>query len=110
MYIKIGDFMKIFKLFFLLLIIGFLGLYFVYTNGYSDKIIGDKVILTNEQIEEFEQDILNGEDILLESYLKEENNYSTKTSDMSLKLSNKLENIVDSSIKFIFRKIGSVVE
>lgn len=110
MYIKIGDYMKIFKLLILLLIVSFLGLYFAYINGYSDKIINDKVTMTNQKIEEFEQDILNGEEILLESYLDVENNYSTKASNMSLKLSSKIENIIDSSIKFIFRKISGVVE
>ena len=102
--------MKVFKIFILLIIIGFLGLFFAYSNGYYEKMQGDKMILTNQMIEEFEQDILNGEDIKLESYLKNDKDYSTNTSKASLKISNKIENIVDSGIKFIFRKLGNIVE
>ena len=45
--------MKIFKYLLILLIIAFLGLYFAYSNGYSEKLTGENVILTNEMIEEF---------------------------------------------------------
>jgi len=102
--------MKIFKYLLILLIIAFLGLYFAYSNGYSEKIIGDKVVLTNEMIEEFENDILEGNDISLENYLTNNKDLSTKTSNFSLKISSKLENIVDNSIKFIFRKLSNMVE
>lgn len=102
--------MKIFKIFILLIIIGFLGLFFAYSNGYYEKMQGDKTILTNQMIEEFEKDVLNGENVTIESYLKEEKDYSTNTSRASLKLSNKIESIVDSGIKFIFRKLSNMVE
>lgn len=102
--------MKVFKVFVLLIIIGFLGLFFAYSNGYYEKMQGDKMVLTNQMIEEFEEDVLNGENVTIESYLKEEKDYSTNTSKASLKLSNKIENIVDSGIKFIFRKLSNMVE
>ena len=37
-------------------------------------------------------------------------NYSSKTSKTSLTISEKLENTLDSVIKFIFKKIGEIVE
>jgi len=110
MYIISGDYMKIFKIFVIVLIIGFLGLFFAYTNGYSEKFENNKMILTNEKIEEFEKDILNNENISLESYLDIKKDYSTKTSDMTLNLSSKLENLVDNSIKYIFRKLSGMIE
>ena len=61
-------------------------------------------------IEEFENDILEGNDISLENYLTNNKDLSTKTSNFSLKISSKLENIVDNSIKFIFRKLSNMVE
>lgn len=102
--------MKIFKLFIIVLILGFLGLYFAYSNGYQESLRKSKVNLTNEKIEMFENDILNGSNILLESYLENEKNYSTKTSKISLKISSKIENTVDLGIKFIFKKLGNMLE
>lgn len=110
MYILNGDWMKVFKIFIILLIISFLGLFFAYSNGYYEKMQGDKMILTNKMIEEFEKDVLNGENVTIESYLKEEKDYSTNTSKVSLKISSKIENIVDSGIKFVFRRLGNMIE
>lgn len=104
------DLKKVSKSCLFLLILGFLGLFIAYSNGYSEQIAGDKVSLTNQKIEEFETDILNGENISLETYLTKEEDYSTKTSEASLKISSKFENLVDSGIKFIFRKLGSMIE
>ena len=94
----------------ILLIISFFGLYIAYQNGYYEKITRDKINLTNQRIEQFEQDIKDGVDVTIDDYLDEEKDYTTKTSKASLKISSKLENIIDSGIKFIFRKISSIVE
>ena len=102
--------MKLFKILFLLLIIGFLGLYFAYSNGYYETMQSEKVSLTNKQIEEFEEALMNGEEISLDTYKLDNIDYSTNTSKLSLKVSNSFENIVNSGIKFIFRKISSVIE
>ena len=102
--------MKIFKLFIILIIISFLALFFAYKNGYYEKTLQKEVLLTNEKIEQFEKDLQSGKDISLETYQEEEKDYTTKTSKMSLKVSSKLENIISSSIKFIFRKLGSAIE
>ncbi len=102
--------MKIFRILIGILIISFLGLYISYTSGYYQKLKSEKVIITNQKIEEFENDIKNGKDISLEDYTTEEVNYSNKTSRMSLKFSNKASNLIDNFIKFLFRKLGNVVE
>lgn len=101
---------KVFKGFVLISIVCFLGLFYAYSNGYYEKRQQDKVILTNEMIEEFEQDIKDGKDVTIENYFEEEKDYSSKASRLSLKVSDKASNIVDSAIKFIFKKLGSVVE
>ena len=102
--------MKIFKLFTILVIISFLALFFAYKNGYYEKGLQKEVLLTNEKIEQFEKDLQSGKDISLETYQEEEKDYTTKTSKMSLKVSSKLENIISSSIKFVFQKLGSAIE
>lgn len=92
------------------MIISFLALFFTYSNGYSERVLKNKINLTNQKIEEFEQDVKNNENIVINNYLEYEKDYSTKTSKVSLKVSNKIENIVDLGIKFIFRKLGNMVE
>ena len=94
----------------IILIIIFIGLYFVYQNGYYDKMTRDKIILTNEQIEKFEQDVIDGKDVSLEKYMNNSKSYSTKVGNISLKVSNKIENTINKVIKYIFRKISKVVE
>ena len=82
----------------------------MYQNGYYDTLTRNKIILTNEQIEKFEQDIIDGKDVTLDSYVENSKNYSTKIGNVSLNLSNKIENALNKLIKYIFRKISSVVE
>lgn len=94
----------------IILIIIFIGLYFVYQNGYYDKMTRDKIMLTNEQIEKFEQDVMDGKDVSLEKYMDNSKSYSTKVGNISLKVSNKIENTINKFVKFVFRKISRVVE
>ena len=101
---------KIFKFIPIIIIIIFLCLYFSYQNGYYERIIRDKITLTNVRIEEFEQDIKDGKDVTIEDYLDEEIDYSTKMGNASLKVGEKLENIINEGIKYIFKKISNVVE
>lgn len=102
--------MKIFKLLVIILVIVFLGLYFTYSNGYYERSLNNKVLLTNEKIEQFERDLQDMKDISINDYIKEEKNYATKTSDMSLKVSVKVEKILTGGIKYLFKKIGSLIE
>ena len=94
----------------LIIIILFIGLYLIYQNGYYEKVTRDKIMLTNEQIEKFEQDIVDGKDVSLEKYVDNSKNYTTKVGNISLKVSNKVEKGLNKVIKFIFNKISSVVE
>ncbi len=101
---------KVFKGIILLLIVCFLGLYYAYSNGYYEKRQQDKILMTNENIEKFEQDLKDGKDISLEDYKVKEVDYSTKTSKFSLNISSKASHLVDSAIKYIFQKLGSALE
>ena len=94
----------------IIILVLLLGLYFSYQNGYYDKYMRDKINLTNQNIEKFEQDIKEGKDVTIEDYLESDKSYATKTSNTSLKVSNKVENIINKGIKFLFKKISSVVE
>ena len=101
---------KVFKGIILLLIVSFLGLYYAYSNGYYEKQAKDKILMTNENIEKFEQDLKDGKVLSLEDYEVKKEDYSTKTSKFSLNISSKATKLVDSAIKYIFKKLGNVVE
>ena len=101
---------RVIKLIPILLIVLFLALFYSYQNGYYEKYTRDKINLTNQKIEEFENDILEGKDITLSDYIEDEKKYETKTGSVSLKVSNKVENIISKGIKFVFRKISAMVE
>ena len=100
---------KVLKNISLIILILLLFLYFSYQNGYYDKYMRDKIKLTNQNIEKFEQDIKDFKDVTIEDYLQEEKSYATKTSNISLKVANKLENVINEGIKILFRKISSIV-
>ncbi len=102
--------MKVFKFLLFVTILAFLALFYAYSNGYYERLQNDKVILTNQKIEEFENNLKNGKDITIEDYMVKDKSYSTKTSELSLKVSDKASNLLDSVIKFLFQKLGSVVE
>ena len=94
----------------ILLLIIFFCLFYSYNNGYYEKYMRDKITLTNYTLEEFENDIKEGNDLSLDKYIKEEKNYSNKISNLSLKVSNRIEKIIDKSIRYFFKKISSYVE
>ena len=52
----------------------FVASYFIEETGYYDYKLQEKMILTNEQIKKFEQDIKGGKEVDIESYLKEQEN------------------------------------
>ena len=94
----------------ILLILIFLALFYAYQNGYYEKYTREKIILTNKNIEQFEEDIINGKDVSINDYLEEEKSYETKMGSVSLKISNKLENVINKGIKLTFKKISKIVE
>ena len=102
--------MKIFKSFLILIIVSFLGLFFAYKNGYYEKSINKGIKLTNQKIKEFEKDLQDGKNITIDSYLEKEPSYATKASKLSLKDSARIEGLITESIKFIFRKLGNIIE
>ena len=101
---------KILKSIPFIVILLFLALYFAYQNGYYERILRDKTTITNIQIEQFEQDIKDGKDVSIEDYLEEKKDYSTKLGKTSLKVGDNLQKIINSGVKFIFKKISSIVE
>lgn len=95
----------------LLIIFIFLCSYFIERSGYYEYNLQVRKKLTEEQMKQFEQDVKEGKDIKLDSYLKETTiDYSSQltrtTSEASIKLNNYLKNIIANA----FNMLGKFVQ
>lgn len=82
----------------------------VYLSRYNSNYYVNQNVLTEEAIQKFEQDIKEGKDITVSSYLKEEKNYDNKLSDLGKKISNGIETGFKKGLKFIFNSMEGLVE
>ena len=100
---------KVFKIILIIFILVFIGLYFSYKNGYYISKNKENMLLTEEKIKEYENDLKNGFDVTKKSYLDIKDNYDNNFTKFTLKLSKKIEVSIDAVIKFIFNKIGNTI-
>lgn len=94
---------------FLILIILYLGLYFFYTNGYSEQQVRKEKELMEEMILKYEEDLANGIDVSKEDYVIKKPDYSNQFTSSSLKISKKICNLIDNSVKYVFKKVNDMV-
>lgn len=93
----------------LVLVVVYIFLYFSYRNGYYIKRNEETSILTEEKIQEYEEDLKNGVDVSSKNYIVTKNNYDNAYTRIMLKISQKVENGFDKVIKFIFRQISNTI-
>ena len=105
---KVAD--KVFKYFFLISFIAFLTIYFSQATGYYEYEQYKKKELTEEQIRRFEQDINEGKEIDIDSYLEPVKNYQNKISSTSLTISDAIGVYMQKGIEFVFGGIGKLIE
>ncbi len=101
---------KVFLVIFLSFLIFFLILLLAQSQGYYKNRNEKAKVLTDEQIENFEEDIREGKDIDIKRYvLYEDKDYSNKVTSNIYSFSLKLENVFDSVIKTVFNSASKVV-
>ena len=100
---------KILKFSLIIFIIIFIIIFFSYQNGYYIDKNRQTMILTEEKIKEYENDLKNGVDVSNKDYLVIAENYDNDYTRLSLKLSKKIENIFSKIIKFFFNQISSTI-
>lgn len=101
---------KMVKYGFIGLVVLYLILYVSYENGYYERLNAEKALMTEEMIMKYEKDLANGVDVTKESYVIENNDYTNVYTRTSLDISKKFEKVIDSTIKFLFRKLNDMVE
>ena len=93
------------RLLFVLFIV-FLGLYIASVSGYYETQVGNKVALTEEAIRDFENDVLEGKNVDIKTYLQEDNtDYSNTFTDMGDRLSESVQKILTDGIGGIWDAI-----
>ena len=98
---------KGFKICLVVLIIIFIGLYFVYKDGYYERRNAEKKILTEEMIQEYEDDLKKGIDVSQKEYVILTHDYSNQYTKTFLKISQKIEKSLDQTIKYLFKAAAS---
>ncbi len=89
----------------------FLGLYLASRNGYIDYQARNQMILTQEQIKKFEEDVKNQRPIDIDNYIvREEDLYDNQLSKTSLKISNTIGRTIQNILNFIFGKLEGLME
>ena len=98
---------KTIKLLGIILVIMFLSVYF---SRYNSNYYVNQNALTEEAIIKFEEDIKEGKDITVSSYLKEEKNYENKLSKLGKNLSSGIETGFKKGLKLIFKCMEGIIE
>lgn len=99
------------KRFITLFLIAFSGLYIMLSTGYYERSERNKMVMTNEQIKKFEEDLKLGKEIDEFDYLKYDYvDYSNNLSRKMTKLSNGIEDKFEKALKFLFKEAGNMIE
>ena len=90
---------KIFKWSFMFLLVIFLTLYFSQLTGYYEYQNYQKMVMTEEQIVQFEQDIKDGKEVDIKDYVVNINrDYDNSLSNLGMNISNIISNTVKNGI------------
>lgn len=100
---------KVIKPLILIVFFSFLGLYFFYNSGYMENKIRKEKEMMEQMILKYEEDLENGIDVSKEDYIIEKPDYSNRYTKTSLKISEKVCDIIDGSIKYVFKKVNKMV-
>lgn len=88
----------------------FLALYYSSNAGLIDYQARNKMVLTEEQIKMFEEDVKNNVSIDLKKYVEnKEEKYDNNISKTTLKLSNTIGEVVQGGLDFLFGKLESAM-
>lgn len=94
-----------------IIVLVFLGMMLANGFGYYESTLNKKTVFTNEKIKEFEEDIKEGKEVDLSSYIEINSpDYDNSVSEFSLSVSRIIEKTFSKGMNFIFRKISSVME
>ena len=99
------------KLLLIVIILIFVSSYYISQSGYYEYQEHQKMVITNDKIKEFEQDVKDNKDIDIKDYYQEDNeDYSNKASDLVYNFSIDGNKLTKKCLKALFKKINKLVE
>ena len=99
------------KLVMIIILIVFISSYMIASTGYYEYTMRERTIITNEKIKEFEEDIKNNQNIDIKDYYdNKELDYSNKITTLVYNVSDNSNKLARKAIKYLFKKLGSLVE
>ena len=102
---------KTFKLLLVIVLIIFASSYYISQSGYYEYQEHQKMVITNDKIKEFEQDVKDNKDIDIKDYYEADNqDYSNKFSDLVYNFSLDGNELTKKCLKALFKKINKLVE
>lgn len=102
---------KIFSRIILALFIAFMAIYVSSATGYYEFEQHNKMILTEEKIKEFEQDVADGKEVDIKNYIVSDiPNYQNSVSKLGNTFSTQLEKFVQSGIESTFAFLNKMLQ
>lgn len=98
------------KIIFISLLIVFMCLYFMNMVGYYDA-SRNRMLLTEEKRRQFEEDVSEGKEIDIKDYFEDQNkDYSNNFSNVSLKISDGVDMIVNKGLRGTMKALGKLLK
>lgn len=91
-----------FKIIFIFLFVIFLTMYISVGSNYYEYDLHKKVMLTNEDIKKFEDDVKNNKEVDIDNYISSRVDYSNSFSKASTKVSKETKKYIKQGIEGIF--------
>ena len=91
-----------FKIIFIFLFVIFLTMYISVGSNYYEYELHKKVMLTNEDIKKFEDDVKNNKEVDIDNYISSRVDYSNSFSKASTKVSKETKKYIKQGIEGIF--------
>lgn len=89
----------------------FICAYYISNSKYYEYELNRKVIITNDKIKEFEQDVKNKKNVSLKQYSNTGlQDYTNRISNIVYRVSKEGNKVLRKGLKAIFRKINKLVE
>lgn len=100
----------IYKKVMLFLFLVYLALYISQSSGYYDYTSYQKMVITSDAMQRFEEDLKEGKDVLMIDYMEVSlNDYSNDLSDYFLSISKSIDKYVGKIVIYILEGINSMI-
>lgn len=87
----------------------FLAIYFSYRGGYYEVKAHNKMVLTEEAMKRFEEDVSSGKDISINNYIESDyKDYSNRVTEAGVKIGKLTEDFVVEGIGAVFKVLGKL--